>query len=654
MDRNDERVQRVLRARLQEIVLNYDHYFNSKYGVFLGIDPKAEPEDIAKAAQDVAKEIITNADKRLLEWEQIDANKDWDFRLTDTVMRNINILETGLLATGDLGWSWRYKKMRLLQEKPGDILEKADGSITIGPDGKPQKGSGTSYIMVNGEMVLENDKRYSLDFWKLVKEKLVFKENKLGRDREDLFSPKPLPPAPGTKSPVKYERELIDKTKYSKEEWEVLNKIAIRTFIKTDDKGRFLEGNDNPDLKRIQIDERGNQFIVKRESEMGSIYEAKDITTLTFWARHVIDYDAIAYSRSTLLFPTIGWYREMWKEQPPYWRPRIEYFAAYDTRLLNSLGLRGGTEGILSKNNKLENMVARNIYKIGATGIQEQKYGPFNQKVADYIRKNAWAFVTPWTNDPGSGGNESQDYFLVQPMFLSTSLTDFNFWRTVTLEEPSAKVKDHIGRTAWHKRLKGMAYSELGLKNMDVNKPSWEVNNTSQLERWLGPFVTPHNFNRATLGEVEKMYNNANGLSEAEAGKRAGLSVRGNEVEDVVVRTAVFNQNRVFASVSIGNAIANIGTLIPATKPRKISVNDPDLRGKLHEWVDTWIIPWVNTLLDKPPVLKELENYSGTSAQVIQVTGLQTGRIIASGVVNSRGQQADVAKSTREIENIYK
>lgn len=623
MDRNDEIASRVLRARLHELTIHYKDYFES--------DGRLRTVGLG----DIVKQVFERADKRITEWESLDAKKDLDLRLTDTVARNINILERGVLASGDLGWRWNYEEVRSIKE-----------TVKLGPDGKPERDGGGHKIYEHsvelyGNKIFESKSpaEYTSKFWKLVNNKLVFQEVKMGIVADDggLFYPEPIS---GTD---KFQIKKIDKTDFSKKEFDALSKIAIHSF------------DLNADLNRIQIgtkDKYGDpvepfQFIVKRKSETGGIYDTSDVTTLVFWARHVIDYDTLAYSRSTVLFPTIGWYREMWVEKPPYWSPKVEVFASNDHELLQSLGLEG-SKGILSEENRFEERRGKSFYRLGATGLQPSKFGKFNYKVKNYIEKNMWAFVTPWTNTPGNGEGE---YDLVMPMFLPTSITDINLWRSVTLEGPSGKVLDNPRQTVWHRRLEGKGYSELNWKNMDVNKPSWWVNNTSQLERWLGPLVTPHVFNRMTAAEVEKFYNEPSGLSEKEAGKRAGLSIRGNEVEDGVVRASVFAQNKVFASVSL-SGIMGAGTNVKSLT-RELNINSLDLRAELDKWRVATISKWVNTYLDLPSVVKNIDNYPGTAAQSMIVSYLQARKIVASAIVNGFGQLNEVDRSINEIEDSF-
>lgn len=399
----------------------------------------------------------------------------------------------------------------------------------------------------------------------------------------------------------------------------------------------------------IQKDEYGNSFIVKRKSELGSIYDNHDVTTVFFWARHIIDYDKMADTRGTLLFPTIGWYRELWESQPPYWRPRVEEFAKDDHLLLKRLGLEGKS-GILADGpgakNIFEDRVARKVYVKGKVGLQPQYYGKFDAGVRSYIKENMWAFVTCWLNNPGSGSGE---YNLVFPVFLPTMVEDINFWRSVTLKTPSAKIRDYPKESIWHQRLRGTRLSELNWENMPKYKYNWVEVNHDQMERWFGPLITPHQVNSYTGKEYEKHYHRPSGFSEKEGGKRFRLGPRASKWRQGIIRAAVSSQNKVLSSVSLSSVM---GVEVTSVK-EGLKVGSMALSDKLDEWRNEWITPWGNTLLDMPSEVVGVNNYPGTSTQVLTESYLQVRRIVESAIVHSHGQSGDVNLSIDAIERDF-
>lgn len=403
--------------------------------------------------------------------------------------------------------------------------------------------------------------------------------------------------------------------------------------------------------ERIRVDntEINGEFIVRRKSELGSIYDNHDVTTVFFWARHIIDYDKMADTRGTLLFPTIGWYRELWESQPPYWRPRVEDFAKDDHLLLKRLGLEG-ENGILAEGpnakNIFEDRIAREVYEKGKAGLQPQYYGKFDASVRSYVKENMWAFVTCWLNNPGSGSGE---YNLVFPVFLPTMVEDINFWRSVTLKTPSAKVRDYPKETIWHKRLNKTKLSALGWENMPKYKYNWVEVNHDQMERWFGPLITPHRVNRFTGEEFEKHYKKPSGFAEKEGGKRFRLGPRASRWKQGIIRAAVSSQNKVLSSVSISNVM---GAEIPNVE-KGLRIGSKTVGVELDKWRDDWIVPWSNTLLDMPSEVVGVSNYPGTSAQCLTVSYLQARRIVESAIVHSYGQEGDVIKSIDKIEREF-
>jgi hypothetical protein len=650
MDKSDEIAMRDLKARTLELVKNYKEYFDSDGKL------KGNPEVLAL-------KVRSEADKKILRWERWDI-EDPDFCLTDTVIRSMSILEKGVLAGGDLGWTWKYEKITLLKTSKDN----------------------RQYIEINNKKIYRGDHvtggdKYSEGFWNFLDTHIVFKPNRLGVDMDrdldgnvDIFYPgepttKDLETADGKKEITVYKKIKIKKIanekwkpedekarhdagEFSETEFNLLTNLAIKTF---EDELGDPDGNNNPDLVRIQVlkkkDKSGKeieyQTIVRRESKLGSIYETSDITTIAFWARHIPEYDELAYSRSTLIFPTIGWQRERWFQQPPYWRPEIKVFANRDKQLLNSLFNHGG---ILSEYSFFENETAKRFYALGKKGLQSAMYKPFNEKVKEYIKDTAWALVTPWSNNPG---HPEVEYDLVMPIFLPPAITDVNFWRAITLDERSGKVSENEKGTVWHRRLQGKGYSELKWKRMDVNKSSWYVNNLDQLERWIGALITPHDYNRTTAAEVEKFYSVQNSLSEKEGGKRAGLSIRGNKYEDGVIRAGFFPQAKIFGDIYLGKVIPKAAEEVTVLIGSEASVDNAGLQKYLKGWEANMAAKWVNMYFDLPFTVKGVENYPGTASQVMIVTSMQARRIMASAVVSSVNQLQQVGGSIRTVENKY-
>ncbi len=410
---------------------------------------------------------------------------------------------------------------------------------------------------------------------------------------------------------------------------------------------KLVEGMERKDAQAY-IDENrakiqgpsGSEFIVIRKSELGSIYHNHDVTTVVFWARHIIDYDMLAETRGSILPPTIGAYRNKWISEPPYYRPDLMEFAKDDDVLLKRLGLVGD-EGILSPGNKMENRLARKVYMQGKVGLQEQTYGKVDEGVKKYIRNNVWAYMTPFLNDPNKG-----DYYLTTPVFLPTFIADINFDRALCLEAPGARARDYPNKSVWHERLSGKSISDLKWENMDKYKYNWALVTNEQMERWLGPWVTPAAFNRATKEEFEKHTSMPGGMAEKESGKRFRLGGRGGTVMEGILRATVGAQSKVWAAVSGSGVMGKE----PDNWPDTLSIKSEELKLLLDNFRKVWIAPWVNTELDMPATVRGVKNYSGTAAQLLIISYQQARRIVASAIVNSYRQSADVNFSMSELD----
>ena len=586
MPRNDSDANKQYLLRMHELVINSKKYKDSIKKISDDFSNKAITElDRERLIAEEVDKVLGVVNDRLSKWETLEDNNIYD-RLGFTVIKELTNLERGTLACGDLGWRWRYEEVKL-------TISKYDKD-------------GREYVEVNGNKVYKD--KVKEDEWNIYTHFLFDGGNRNGaeiyykadKDTEKIIKKDLLPP-------------------------------KLRSYVENN----LLHGV----AKRTQFDKDGNQVFVKRVSELGSIYDNHDVTTVAFWARHIVDYDKYADTRSSLLFPTIGWYRERWESEPPYFRPELSEFAAQDTVL------NGRLEKMLSSNNPLAEVKGRHIFIKGEKGLQEQKLGNFDPKVAKFIKDNVWAFVTPWLNEPGKGQGE---YYLSVPVFLPTYLPDVNFWRCFTLERPSTKM-ENPQESIWHKRLRREKLSEMKWENMDTYKYSWGLVNHDQIERWFGPWITPHKFNRATEGEVEKHLAIPSGTSDKESGKRYRLGLRAGILDAGVVRASSSAQNKILAAAQFGQVL---GMKIDSLK-NIISPNTIDLNEKLNIWRNDWVAPWVNSLLDMPYEVRNVKNYPGTAAQCAIFTYLQVRRIVESGIISSYGQKSSVIDSLSTIEKSF-
>jgi len=381
------------------------------------------------------------------------------------------------------------------------------------------------------------------------------------------------------------------------------------------------------------------KFVVVRTSELGSIYDNHDITTVVFTARHLIDYDNFADTRGSIIQPSIGSYRDRWNSEPPYWKPTFEEFAPTDNKLKEILDIW--------QNDKWKNVVVRKQYEKGKKGWQQQFYGEIDPQIKAFIRENAWPFVTPWLSEPGKGSDE---YLLTQVVLLPTWIPEINGWRNFSLEEPSAKIKDTYGsdgnikenksgKSIWHKRINGNNLSELKWENLNRYGYNWFRVNTDQMSRWLGPWITLHDYNKLTADEFVKHNAMPSGKTEKEGGKRGRLGGRGSKWNEGVIRATILAQAKVLASVQYSKVM---GLQL-----------DPKLKGNLDIWRESWIAAWINTLIDMPYTVRKVKNYNGSISQIVLGTYLQTRRIVEAAIKHSDGQAGDVQTSVLKIEEKF-
>jgi len=619
--RSDEIADRTYKARVREIVDNWEKYdLMLKKWRFDIKEQRMTEEDLTSLIQEEAVKIFDITNQRLLNWENFDEESPYT-RLTDTVSRIANDIEHGTLSTGELGWGWRYEDI-----SPYKISTELE--------------TNRDYVLVGSKLTGDDVKLYKdetdPEVWDILTKKILFKQTKLGRDVATFYVES------GNNIEIKATSltqgewdDLNDQDRkkkhqlheFSPDEWDYLSSkiIDIEPNVSETDQ------TEQKQISRMQVREDGSQFMVVRKSEIGTIYDAHDLATVMFIARHIVDYDNMADTRSSIFPPTVGWFRNLWEEQPPYWRPRIEEMAPHDTALKQLLGIEGD-KGILTKGNLFEKQTARGAYSIGKTGRGQQFFGRYNPIAAEFVQNNVWAFATPFLEKPG---DPTSDH-LVIPVFVPTHIKDISFWRMTSLEKPSAKLRKNIGKSIWHERLKGKKMSEFNWQNMDKFKFSWAVVTNDQMERWLGPLATPHEFNRMTADEVKKHYN-PGGVGEKESGKRGRLGGRAGIVPEGVLRATVLAQAKIIGSMRMSGVTGNDVNL------------DVLLKTKLNDWQSEWVDPWVNTEMDMPYLVRGCTNYGGTSAQTMLTTFAQLKKLAKSMVTSSNNQKNDVHASSSEV-----
>jgi hypothetical protein len=384
------------------------------------------------------------------------------------------------------------------------------------------------------------------------------------------------------------------------------------------------------------------RFMVIRKKDMGSIYDNHDITTVFYPAEHVIAYDAMADDRGVIWYATVGWYRELWDYMPPYWKPEMRVFAADEPEMLENFGVDSDGNVHVEKGiQKLMGEDLRKDYGPASDGRPWTKFSGINEKTADFINRNVWVLKTWTLKNPGVKGSA----FNGVPIFLPTSTPELNYWRTTSLVHPSAKIDGKTtvngqnivyGKNSiWHERLKGKKYSEFDWDNMPRYRFNYHRVTLEQLERWYGPLITPHMYNRFTGEQYEEHHDNPNGLAMAHkrSGKRYRLGKRLDPEGAGVYRAAVLPQNNAFTVARESGLFA-----IKGGNPLVVQQQIEDKR-------EIWATPTMNTYLDMPPVVLKINKYGQTAMAMFLLTYYQLENIAESQRIMSIGQEQQVGNA---------
>jgi hypothetical protein len=176
---------------------------------------------------------------------------------------------------------------------------------------------------------------------------------------------------------------------------------------------------------------------------------------------------------------------------------------------------------------------------------------------------------------------------------------------------------------------------------MERYKYSWIRVSHDQMERWLGPMVTPHEFNRSTAPEYEKHYTEPSGTAEKEEGKRYRLAGRMFEYIDGAMRATSQAQNKILALMK--------GWGIMGLK----NETDSEVESELANVQREAVTEAMNNLLDMPWKVRNIYNYPGTAAASALVTFLQAKKIIKSMYAHTRGQADSVTKAITTAESKF-
>ena len=334
-------------------------------------------------------------------------------------------------------------------------------------------------------------------------------------------------------------------------------------------------------------DDKGNEWEEGKETKIGGIYTAFDVSTVYFWLKHKVEYDENAETRSSLWLPSVGDFREMWEGKPPYWKNKLD----------------------LSQDKLLEKMydaLIKSSYKdILVRADQNQKYGVMDEKFVKFYEENVSAWVTPF---PEKGTN---DKWLAFPVAIPPVLDSINFFRSTRFK---------FGENKKYSFFEALAKRELEFNNLpwkDVRHQSfdyWRVN-MAQMHKWYVLLVGTHELKPETQKYYESLLATPGGLFEKELNKRVRLGSRGEKEKRGVWNLAVIPM---IIALSAAKDCGIIGRSQGETS------DFLNYNSKMNEY---WrkISSWIGSALDLPaktgkdeetyaPLFK---NYNGTMAFMI-------------------------------------
>jgi hypothetical protein len=236
---------------------------------------------------------------------------------------------------------------------------------------------------------------------------------------------------------------------------------------------------------------------------------------------------------------------------------------------------------------------------------------------------------------------------------MPTYMKEMNYWRTTSLDIPSGKNNgtyvnkdgqkiDLNNNTIWHQRLRGKKYSEFDWNNIQRYRFNYHRVTLDQLERFYGPFITPHMYNRATADQYIEFQDNPDGMPMAHKRnrKRDRLGLRMDPVGGEVYSSTVMAQMNAFAS-------AREGGLYKITGVNMMQVNN-----QIQEMRNLWVGAWTNTYMDMPPVV---EHYGESCIASYITTWAQLEVAAASQRKMSIGQSGQMAISmSNALDKLHK
>lgn len=334
-------------------------------------------------------------------------------------------------------------------------------------------------------------------------------------------------------------------------------------------------------------DDKGNEWEEGKETKIGRIYTAFDVSTVYFWLKHKVEYDENVETRSSLWLPSVGDFREMWEGKPPYWKNKLDLS---QDRLLN----------------EMYNALINSTYKdILVRGDQKQRFGVMDKEFVEFYKENVSAWVTPF---PKKG---TDDEWLAFPVAIPPVLDSINFFRSTRFKFGGNKKYSFFEALAERNHeFNNLPWKEVRHQSFDY----WRVN-MAQMHKWYILLVGSHELKPETQKYYESLLATPGGLFEKELNKRVRLGSRGEKQKRGVWNLAV-------VPMIIALSAAKDCGIMGRSQGETSEILD--YNSKMNEY---WrkISSWISSALDLPaktgkdeetyaPLFK---NYSGTMAFMI-------------------------------------
>lgn len=260
-----------------------------------------------------------------------------------------------------------------------------------------------------------------------------------------------------------------------------------------------------------KIDDKGN---VVRKLESGGIYKAWDVMSGVYWALRKHRYDAEWKSATQFLPPTAHASRKEWYINRPGWAPDIHEYIGSEDRPVKDKIARAIWDFVFSPDFSR----ARAVFLAGKNPAQGkveeilgEKKADLDPAISEFLRKNAWAWVTPFEDQPGS------KQLLALPMFFPHTLDILNLWYYLKEKKGGPSIWENLNKEG--KKLSAIEWDKTNFEPLDRYWVSMHM-----LFRYLRILIDP--FEAEKDPSIQAFFVNISTTSEKELAKRLILTFR--------------------------------------------------------------------------------------------------------------------------------